>query len=1125
MALVLSASFVLSGMAYALPVQADSNVISSFDDQSTYTVSGYSDIRHIEADGDVYLSMRTVPRGSGDAVNIVSKVLTPAIDMSGTEPDDLYLSFDMYIEDIDSVSSDCQIELTSSGRPDVEEIGYSLTSVYRAAKEGENGFRHIVLNLGQGSQSPGSRFQVNNINFFRIYIFTDRVMEVRLNNMKLTRITKDFFEEFDAADSSDRWESETTALSVAQGALRAEITGETEIRTDDYCVATLTPEQDTLAIRYTAEDPDKITEMALLIGDGRSYATYLLDPSAGEREVYLSDYDRKDAGLTDLSAATEAVLRIKTTARTTVEIDYIGILSGAQNLDLKIRRIGELTLENYKEKLPLIEQALALRTKYLADNSIPLAYDSIVSYALLEELLARVEIFEKAEQEGVYLEIVLPDEEPQIGDTVTLKANIRNLTQQSMTGLSLDVQCDSLALEMLSESRTEFFIQPGQTKTIDLIFRVSEGGQSVLHTTIYKNDVHTVAEQTIYFTVKGQGWYAGDSHNHSIESDGADSLVQNIIAAYKNGALVHYTADHNADPGDTEGFDIVLAALALAGYGDMVAVKGDEITSYVTGSGHLLQYGSTTFYSAPSSTNLAANSQAFQEIMTAIMQEGGYTYLAHPYASDWPFYGVSDSTKNVNVYQDFTGVEIYNYVQNDSKYEKSLLAIEFWDRMNLKGEKKYFGIGNSDSHNTGLMNISQTVFLLDELSREAYINALGRGSFYATTGSHLRFQIGETDMGGSVIVEKQETQTFTIKAVDFEQPLTQVNLIKYTINEDNDAGYSSRVVTALFSDPAGAQNCHLFEKEWELTVKPGEFYRIEAVSLKVNGMNRVSCSNPIWITTAATTLDIAEEQLTMRPGEQYMLNITTDNIYDSVILSVSDPSKAEVRDNGYVAIKEGATGKITVTAMSTGGTAYDRVEIDLGDETASVEQLSVNIELQGGTAAFALQYTLEPGTCFTKPTVDPTREGYVFLGWFDSAEGGMPIDFTESLTQDLTLYAQWKKSEDTSLPEDTTYTVTLDLMEGHSNYPTSFRVKAGETLIALDAPTRSGYTFVGFYTAPEGGEQFDFSSPVTENITIYARWEATTKAGCKGALGGMSLLAVLTTGIASAFSRRKRKDK
>lgn len=41
-------------------------------------------------------------------------------------------------------------------------------------------------------------------------------------------------------------------------------------------------------------------------------------------------------------------------------------------------------------------------------------------------------------------------------------------------------------------------------------------------------------------------------------------------------------------------------------------------------------------------------------------------------------------------------------------------------------------------------------------------------------------------------------------------------------------------------------------------------------------------------------------------------------------------------------------------------------------------------------------------------------------------------------------------------------------------------------------PTAEGFTFKGWYTAPEGGEPFDFTAEITEDKTAYAQWEKKT---------------------------------
>ena len=72
------------------------------------------------------------------------------------------------------------------------------------------------------------------------------------------------------------------------------------------------------------------------------------------------------------------------------------------------------------------------------------------------------------------------------------------------------------------------------------------------------------------------------------------------------------------------------------------------------------------------------------------------------------------------------------------------------------------------------------------------------------------------------------------------------------------------------------------------------------------------------------------------------------------------------------------------------------------------------------------------------------------------------------------------------------FTVAFDTNGGSGN--TVVSVVSGKTVTAPAAPTRTGYTFNGWYTAKDGGSKYDFSKPVTGNLTLYARWTANTSA-------------------------------
>ena len=47
-----------------------------------------------------------------------------------------------------------------------------------------------------------------------------------------------------------------------------------------------------------------------------------------------------------------------------------------------------------------------------------------------------------------------------------------------------------------------------------------------------------------------------------------------------------------------------------------------------------------------------------------------------------------------------------------------------------------------------------------------------------------------------------------------------------------------------------------------------------------------------------------------------------------------------------------------------------------------------------------------PGSRLREPA-EPSREGFVFDGWYTAAQGGVPYDFSDAVNGDMTLYARW----------------------------------------------------------------------------------------------------------------------
>ena len=71
------------------------------------------------------------------------------------------------------------------------------------------------------------------------------------------------------------------------------------------------------------------------------------------------------------------------------------------------------------------------------------------------------------------------------------------------------------------------------------------------------------------------------------------------------------------------------------------------------------------------------------------------------------------------------------------------------------------------------------------------------------------------------------------------------------------------------------------------------------------------------------------------------------------------------------------------------------------------------------------------------------------------------------------------------------YTLTFNANGGSVSKP-SISAKKGSKWGTLPTPTRSGYTFSGWYTAASGGTKVTASSKASANLTVYAHWKAQT---------------------------------
>lgn len=168
---------------------------------------------------------------------------------------------------------------------------------------------------------------------------------------------------------------------------------------------------------------------------------------------------------------------------------------------------------------------------------------------------------------------------------------------------------------------------------------------------------------------------------------------------------------------------------------------------------------------------------------------------------------------------------------------------------------------------------------------------------------------------------------------------------------------------------------------------------------------------------------------------------------------------------------------------------------------------NINYNLDGGTNALENQTTYEH-TIGVNEFAPAQKEGYTFLGWYDSLVDGNRINsISETSIGDITLHARWKA---------TTYNIIYVLDGGinATSNPTSYQQNLG---VSDFAPAqKEGYTFLGWYDSANGGSVVNnLAVNSTGDKTLYARWSKNTtvtnilpQTGNSINLYGLSILSV-----------------
>lgn len=218
--------------------------------------------------------------------------------------------------------------------------------------------------------------------------------------------------------------------------------------------------------------------------------------------------------------------------------------------------------------------------------------------------------------------------------------------------------------------------------------------------------------------------------------------------------------------------------------------------------------------------------------------------------------------------------------------------------------------------------------------------------------------------------------------------------------------------------------------------------------------------------------------------------LTTIHIPDSV---------SSIQSYAFCACENLKTIRIPVTVTSIGDCAFDVCPSSMtvtypGSKTQwdAITKGSYNDVLENNLICAKLKatftadgttlapaQTIDRGGKFTKPAA-PSKENHTFAGWYNGDE---PFDFDADTTNApnvLELVAKWDINQ-----------YTVQFVSDHGSFADQ-TIEHGKPIETdkLTIPEVEGFTFDGWYADDTYSTKFDFSTPITSNTTVYAKWTA-----------------------------------
>lgn len=368
------------------------------------------------------------------------------------------------------------------------------------------------------------------------------------------------------------------------------------------------------------------------------------------------------------------------------------------------------------------------------------------------------------------------------------------------------------------------------------------------------------------------------------------------------------------------------------------------------------------------------------------------------------------------------------------------------------------------------------------------VTEIGRAAFYGSSVTSVTIPDSVTFIGDAAFENCSQLTNISIPnsvtAIGFSAFSSCTSLKSITLPSS-----LSSISEALFFGCSQLTTIHIPDSV--SSIRPYAFYncgKLETIRIPVSVTSIGSYAFDGCPSSMTVTYSGSKKQWDSITGTDELLNkpLVCAKLEATFNPDNGDPTVTKFIDNNKNSkftelVPEPTKENYTFAGWYNGDKKFDFTTVPTGDVTLTakwdINQYTVQFVSDYGS--FADQMIEHGGTIDTDKLTPPTVEGYTFDGWYTTDDiHSTKFDFTKPITSNTTVYAKWTAKD---------YEVSF--ITEHGNTPTSQNVPYNKTADDPGKLTAEGYTFDGWYTDKTYKTKFDFSTPITGDTKVYAKWE------------------------------------